>query len=382
MQPNRLYYLKMHQKLFSQIDLQARPLKNRVIAHVPPTYLASAGGAVTSQLADYYERIAATDVAMVITEAAAVDSNRNHHLMLGGNENESVQGLSRLTERVRAYGSQPILQLFHPGINAAAPLVYGPSALQQPRIQAQIHELNYDRIRAISSCYLEASISAWNAGFAGIEINAADGSLIQQFLSPLTNLRKDDFGYQLNAGSKFSIEIVKAIRKAIVDFIIIVRISIRDLLPAGKSIEDSLKFISLLEAAGISALHLTSGLVIGPPDFHHPAGKSAPDAAFAGDARIIRHHTRLPLILSGKIATPDLAESLLDDNTADAVSLGRTLNRDLQWLEKGRIISDIVKVRPCLRCPVCSAARFGCPDMGGIPLWNLNLQKYLKGKKR
>lgn len=374
----------MHQKLFSQLELMGRELKNRVVAAVPFTFLAGNRGEAGERLVQYYERIAATDVAMVITEPAAVSHSLFFQRQLRGNENESVQGLARITERIRAHQALPILHLTHPGINAIpekqSHLVYGPSAIEQPSIAAKIQELSYEQLRQIANNYLEAAISAWNAGFSGLEISGAEGSLIQQFLSPLTNHRKDDYGYQHEHGVKFALEIVKTIRKAVPDFILLFKIAGRDLIPAGKTLENSIFLAKKLEAAGINLLHVTSGFRLGRPDSEQPGGKSSPNAVFAGDSAIFKANLSLPILLSGKISDPDIAENILEKEIADAVSLGRTLNRDLDWLNKARMNSEIIKVRPCLRCLTCSAAFSGCPDMNDITLWDLNLKKFLKGK--
>jgi 2,4-dienoyl-CoA reductase-like NADH-dependent reductase (Old Yellow Enzyme family) len=376
----------MHQKLFSQIEIAGRVLKNRVVAAVPFSFLAGNEGEVTDRLALYYERLATTDAGMVITEPARVNQARYFNQQLGGNENESVRGLSRITERIRAYQALPILQLTHPGINACPDrhngLVKGPSSIELPRITCKVQELGYEEIRQISGNYLEASISAWNAGFSGVEISGADGNLVQQFLSPLTNHRKDDYGYRQNKGIKFVVDIVKAIRKAIPDFLLIFKIATRDLVPGGKTIEDSLSLAQALENAGLDLLHITSGMFFGRKDWEFPGGKTSPDGLFAQDSQIFKRHLRIPIMLSGKVSTPDLAENILARKSSDLISLGRTLNRDLDWLNIAKSNSELIKTRTCLRCLNCSAALNGCPDMCNITLWDLNLNKYLKGKSK
>lgn len=374
----------MHQKLFSQMEIAGRVLKNHVVAAVPFSFLAGREGEVTDRLALYYERLATTDVAMVITEPARVNQARYFNNQLGGNENESVHGLSRITERIRAYQALPVLQLTHPGINACLEgphsQVKGPSSIDLPRIAGKVQELGYEEIRLISNNFLEASISAWNAGFSGIEISGAEGNLIQQFLSPLTNQRNDDYGYRQNRGIKFALDIVKAIRKAIPDFLLIFKVAVRDLVPGGKTIEDSLFLAQALENAGLDLLHITSGMFFGRKDSEFSGGKTSPDGLYTQDSQILKLHLNIPVMLSGKISTPELAENILVRKSSDLISLGRTLNRDLDWLNIGKSSSELIKPRACLRCQICSAAFSGCPDMNETTLWDLNLNKYLKGK--
>lgn len=380
------YYHRMHQLLFSQFQLGGRSLKNRVFAEMPVSFLARENGSCSTEMIQFYERIAASDTAMIITESASVSRNKFHSLQLLGNENDSVQGLSQIAEKIRQQGATPILHLTHPGINAipepGTGKVFGPSAVSIPKIKNLINELSYNQIRQISGFFIESAVSAWNAGFSGLQISAADGSLFQQFLSPITNLRRDDYGFFANFGCKFIQDTFKAIRKAVPDLLLIFKMAARDLLPGGKSIENSIFLARLVANSGADAIHVVSGFPLGKPEREQPLGKNSPDGVFADDAAIIKNSVDIPILVSGKISTPEIGEKILQDGKADAVILGRTLLRDLDWLFKSRMNSESIKIRRCLHCIVCSAASHGCPDFDGITIWNLNLNKYLKGKNK
>ncbi|GAB4285226.1 MAG: NADH:flavin oxidoreductase [Candidatus Rifleibacteriota bacterium] len=348
---------------------------------MPPTLLADEYGEVTNDLVNYYERVSACDVSMVITEPASVKPNEyGFSRQLCGNSQDSVTGLSRVSRVIRKHGVIPILSLFSPGINAAfsgnSSYVFGPSVFTHPKLEKSVRALSYEQIKATSASYLEAAITAWNSGFSGIEISGADGSLIQQFLSPLTNKREDDYGYRFYRGEKLILEIVKAIKKALPDLLCIYKLAMKDLIPCGKPLKDSVELAKNLEKAGIDLLHVTEGFPIGKPEYGEFISKTTPDAPFADDCQIIRNHVKVPLILSGKIATPDLAENLISQGKCDAISLGRTLNRDLDWLVKAKLNSENIRIRKCRRCIFCAAASNGCPDMNGIPFWSINLEHY------
>lgn len=372
----------MHQQLFSQLNLSSRELKNRIIAAVPPSLLASPTGVVTAAMIDYYERIATTNVSMVITEGASVSGkDRFFTRQLCGNSQDAVAGLSRMAERIRVHGALPIIQLTHPGINSipenSTNFVNGPSPFKHPRIKAKVIPFTYDQIKVVATTFIEAAFSAWNAGYSGIEISGADGGLMQQFLSPLTNQRSDNYGYKSKSGGKFAIEIIKAVKKSMPDFLVIFKLAMKDLLPGGKVLKDSLAFAQSLEKAGVDMLHLTEGFPIGKADYGFPTGRTSPEAPFADDCQFLKNQLSIPVILSGKISSPEMAKSIINQGIADTISLGRSLNRDLGWLQKAGLQDSCIKVRECKRCPFCTAASSGCPDMRGIALWNVNFEQYV-----
>jgi 2,4-dienoyl-CoA reductase (NADPH2) len=380
-----MYHQFMNQSLFSPLKISGRELKNRVIAEIPSSFLANEAGDLTQDMIDYYERIAATNVSMVITEPFAVDKNRLFAKQPGISNTGGIFSLSRISERTRAHKAIPILQLFHPGINAKPETglnyVYGPARFKHSRLKAEVRQYDFKQIAAISGLHIDAAISAWNSGYSGIEVNGADGGLIQQFLSPITNLRADDYGYKGQRGEKLALEIVKAIRKTLPDFLIIFKLSTRDLLPGGRMLKEALNLAMALENAGVDMIHVTAGFTIGKVDYAFPTGRTVANAPFAPDCAFLKKHLKIPLILSGKIALPGLAEEIIRTENADVVSLGRTLNRDLDWLNIAAMNSEHVKVRECKRCPNCSAASTGCPDMKGYAFWKLDLDKHLIRRK-
>lgn len=312
---------------------------------------------------------------MVIVEAAAVSIEARSWLkQLGIYSSEMINGLSRLVERIRSRGAVPIAQLFHGGINAipvANQVVFGPSAPQHRKISANINEIKNDKFGQIVHDYAEAARIAWNAGFSGIEIQAAEGSLPQQFLSPILNFRKDDYSTSYNGGVLFLQQIVKAVKKAVPDLMLLVRVSLRDLVPGGFCLSTAIKIAEILKNEGIDVFHLTEGLKIGNPLLLHPSlDKTAPDAPFSEDAHIFRNETHLMTVLSGKVSTPELAINRMKKGTADFVALGRTLNREPLWLG-GQLDTGLLPWQKCLRCPICKAASDGCPDRPGLNRWQI-----------
>lgn len=361
--------------LFSPVSLKNRDFKNRVIAAPPPSYLAGPDGQVQTQMLDYYNNLADTDAGMVIVEAAAVSLEGRAWLkQLGIHSSAMINGLSRLVEKIRSRGAVPVAQLFHGGINSIPgpdQIVAGPSAIEHRKLNARIHEIKKDKFAQIVNDYSEAARIAWNAGFSGIEIQAAEGSLPQQFFSPLLNHRRDDYSTDYNGGVLLLQQIVRAVKKAVPDLMLLVRLSLRDLLPGGFCLSTAIKAAQILKSEGIDIFHLTEGLKVGNAQLLHPSlDKTAPDAPFSEDTHIFRNETGLLTVLSGKVSTPEIAINRMKKGGADFVALGRTLNREPLWLG-GQIDSGLLPWQKCLRCPICKAASDGCPDRIGLNRWQL-----------
>ncbi|MGM0600731.1 MAG: hypothetical protein ACQETH_13055 [Candidatus Rifleibacteriota bacterium] len=370
--------------LFSQLQFPDRILKNRIIAELPSSMLLDDKGIISKRMIDYYERLAATEVSLLITEPFAVDQERYIPLQPTADDPEIVSALSRITEKIRIHSASPVLQITHPGFNASGhseKIVFGPSPYKHSAISHKIDPLSKKQIQKITRSFIEAAISGWNAGFSGVLINGADGGLIQQFLSPITNKRSDIYGYDNNKGEKLALEIIKAIDKALPDYFIIFKLASRDLLPGGRTLNANLEFAEKLFKNGVDAIELDSGFPIGYFDVSNsPTGRYAPEAPFAQDCHIFKQSLKQPVFLSGKINRPPVAKKIIDDQIADAVVIGRSLNRDPDWLKKARLDSESIKTRLCKRCKICSAASKGCPDMKGLTLWELKLNKYLIGR--
>ncbi len=193
-------------------------------------------------------------------------------------------------------------------------------------------------------------------------------------MSPLTNHRCDDYSAAAHGGVLFLHQVVRAVKQAVPDLLLIVNLSLKDLIPGGYGLSSAIRAASILKAEGVDIFRVTEGIRIGNPLQLHPAlGKSAPDAPFAEDTQIFKNETGCMTVLSGKVSTPEEAINRIRKGTADFIALGRTLNREPLWLG-GQLDSGLLPWQKCLRCPVCKAASEGCPDRPGLNRWQLELK--------
>jgi 2,4-dienoyl-CoA reductase-like NADH-dependent reductase (Old Yellow Enzyme family)/thioredoxin reductase len=330
-------------------------LKNRILKAPQHTGLANPDGSVTDRLLRYYRTVAEGGAGMVIVEYAWVDedASRASPCQLGAARMDHSPGLSLLAQTIQASGAKAALQLSHAGRQRFL--------LEQPKAASPVPweeiyaagcplplELTIDEIHEIVKAFGQAARRARSAGFDMVELHACHGYLISNFLSARNNLRGDWYGGSLENRMRFLLEIVAEIKlQAGAHYPICARVSGTDYEPGGTTIEESIELCKRLEALGVAAIHVSGGN-------HHttihevsPMGMSLAHNTWAAEA--IKKEVSLPVIASGSITSPDLAESVLADGKGDFISLGRPLWADPEWplkVKEGRP-EDI---RPCIRC--------------------------------
>lgn len=359
----------MESRSFTPFTIRGHTLRNRFIFAPLATQYADNYGNVSDMMVDYYVHMTLTGVAVIVVEAACVTpEGRGWTRQLLTGAPDAVSGLSRLADAIRERGAIPILQIHHAGRQGLptekAGYVSAPSPVPCPILQRPTRELTLDEIRLLVVKFTDAARIAARAGFAGVELHGAHGYLLHQFVSPLTNHRIDEYG--LHAGFRFPLEVVRSIKAAAPELMLWYRMSVRDYLPMGLTLETSVPFARALADAGVDLIHVSGGMYA---SLHGPesiVGKASPYGVFRDDARDIREAVPIPVAVVGKIQNPSLAESILANEDAHLIALGRVLIRDHQWLDKARRKKT---VRSCLLCHRCKFHIQGCPDDTDGPPW-------------
>ena len=252
--------------LFSLGKIGKLQLKNRIIMAPMETNYASSIGEVTEPLLDYYRERAQGGVGLIIVEAACVDPpvGRAGLNQLNVNQATCITGLQRLAEEIKIFGCRAFLQLIHAGRQTSSLLTGGqqvvaPSALACPIMKELPRELEEAEIHALRDKFVAAAAYAYQAGFDGVELHAAHGYLINQFLSPHSNQRKDLYGGSLTNRMRFLLEIVGGIKWTLPDFALAVRLNMDDFVAGGLNLEESLEIAKQLELAGVDVIHCSCG---------------------------------------------------------------------------------------------------------------------------
>lgn len=346
---------KMFPKLFEPGQIGTLRVKNRLVKAPQTTGLSNKDGTVTQRLVDHYTHLADGGAGLVIVEYAYVDdiASKSCHCQVGISSHEHIAGLGWLADSIKNHGAKAGIQIEHCGRQRfLGPPMKSASPVPWPMLYDQFHtipeELTIDEIQVLIEAFGDAAKRAVDAGFDLVEIHAAHGYLITNFLSPFTNKRGDWYGGSRENRFRFLGQIVENCRRKIgPDFPLTVRLSGTDYEPDGMTIEDTVYYATELEKLGIDAFHISGG------DHHTMIHQVSPMAmpvcynVWAAEA--VKKAVHVPVMASGSITLPEYAEKILEEGKADFITLGRPLWADNEWVKKA--MEDRPEdIRPCIRC--------------------------------
>ncbi|MBF0229035.1 MAG: FAD-dependent oxidoreductase [Desulfamplus sp.] len=241
------------------------------------------------------------------------------------------------------------VQLMHGGRQSYLPEKVAPSAIPAPAVvKGEVRALEIDEIRELAQCFGSSTKRCKDAGFDFVEIHAAHGYLINQFMSPNSNIRQDQYGGSFENRTRFLFEIIEDIKKkAGEEFPIGIRMNGKDYIKNGWELEDAVRVAPLLEKAGVAYLHISGG-VYGSTELTIPSMYSA-HGCFVYMAEEVKKHVSIPVITVGRIKSPILADEILRDGKADVVSMGRALLAD-PYLPIKAQQGNLSEIRPCIGC--------------------------------
>ena len=311
-------------------------LKNRSIFPPMGTHFVD-DGFVTDQMIAYQARRAEGGCAMNIIEIASVHYTSSGKLILGIHDDKFLPGLTRLATAIKDAGARACIQLWHGGRQHSGlefgGQCWGPSAEPCPLTQEIPHVMTTDEIKEIIASYGDAALRAKKAGFDAVEIHGAHGYMIDCFLNAYSNTRTDEYGGDLEQRARFGREVIRDIRSKVgADFPIIMRMSAKENVPGGITLEDGIAAAKLYASEGIDALDISQGCYGAMPYTVPPY--YLPERVNVYNASQIKENVDIPVIVAGKIYTPDIAEDILQKGQADFVSLGRVQLADPEFVQK------------------------------------------------
>ena len=351
-----------YQHLFSPFRLGSVTLKNRVVMSPMGTLFCEPDGSVSDQMVAYYQKRAAGGVGMILLEYTSVDFPRGRGSVnqLSLSDDSVIPGFKKLAECIRPYGAKVLAQLHHAGersVSLPGELNVGP--MDHP---GKCRALTKEDLSALAARYAEAAKRAKTAGLDGVEIHAGHGYLVNQFLSPLTNQRADEYGGSTENRARFLIEILRAVRAACPrPFLLSVRLAVRDWAEGGITVEEGVKLAGLIDQEDIDLINCTSGLKSGY--FGAVETQDRPDGNRLDLARAVRPQVKHAVAIVGKLRTGAMCDAVIADGTADLVLLGRPLICDPEWPNKMRTGRE-EEIRTCINCMEGCYAALG--QKGGV----------------
>lgn len=373
-----------YKKLLKPGKIGKMELKNRMVMPGMGTNLAAADGTVSDTIVNYYSRRADGGVGLIITEVCCPDPSGS--VIPGEIEASSdhfMPGLSRIPHAVHAGGAKACLQLAHGGcfssewVTGQQPLTpSGVGTLQLPG--EHNHIMTVPEIKHLIEQYGEAARRARDCGFDAVELHGAHGYLPLQFLSSYTNHRTDEYGGTLENRARFALETIRSIKKhAGEDFTLIYRLSADEDVPNGISLEEACAFAKMAETAGADAIHVSAGTWDSRLQKYNdvmagklsPRGKNlskgvatsmwvppnyTPRGTLVSLAAAVKQAVSVPVIAVCSI-TPEMGETILEEEKADFIAMGRQIIADPDYPEKIHQGKPEM-IRRCLRCNECLGA--------------------------
>lgn len=337
-------------------------VKNRIVMPSMGTGMGSINGEVTPQMIRYYERRAKGGAGMIIVELACVDSpaGRGSITQLCIDNPKFIPGLNELTDTIHLYGAKTMLQLHHAGRQTLPALNGGnqpvaPSAVACRLMKVEPAEMSVDDIRRIERKFVTAAHFAHKAGFDGVEIHAAHGYLLSQFISPYSNLRQDEYGGSTEKRARILLEIISEIKKRMPKFAVGVRLNLSDFVKSGLDLEEGLEIAALVEKAGADIINVSGGIYESGQTTIEPASFSEGWRIYLAEA--VKKKVQIPILAGGVIRHPSFAEKILADNKADFIWVGRGMLADPDWANKA-IANEADSIRPCISCNTCIGRLF------------------------
>jgi len=346
-------------KLFEPIKIGKLELKSRIIMAAMVSNFSTKDGFVTDQLKSYHANIARGGCALNVTEASYVSLEGKRIMYgLGACDDKLIPGLRGLADSVHAEGGKIALQIFHGGRECSSEITelqpIGPSSLIS-RFRAITKKIEMPRamsledVEAMVSKFGDAGRRARDAGFDAVEIHAAHGYLITQFLSPYSNKRTDRYGGDVVGRSTFLLEIIREIKKkAGADFPVIVKLNINDYVEGGITPEEAKVTAQLVAKEGADAIIASVGLHESRPYMMIPP-MSIPDFTNIDYASMIKGLVNIPVAAIGRIIEPVRAAKVIEERKADLVALGRALLSDPEWPKKA-LEGRFDDIRECIGC--------------------------------
>lgn len=372
-------------------------IRNRVIRAATSESMAGPRGEVTDEILDLHDALARGGVGLIFTGHMFCDSRgRYGHRQLGIDSDDSIPGLTRLTDAIHRHGARVFAQLAHAGSQTLLPEVepLAPSPGSNVMTGRPVAEASAEEIEATIEAFGAATARAVEAGFDGIHIHGANGYLVSQFRSPVSNRREDRWGGSPEAREEFPIAVTKAIRKALPPELgLTMKLGFRDIIDEpGLEVGAAVAGAQRIAATGLDGVEVSSNLM---SDYvsasirsyvavdrrrafedllFHQLHKSEeePEAYFLPFARRLREQVETKIILVGGLRRTQTMESILEAGDADFISMARPLIREPDLVRKleagfqGRVA--------CVSCNMCLMHE----DIHGLRCWRVPRRRMLE----
>ena len=387
--------------LFSPMKIGNVEIKNRIVMAPMCMGFGQYNGCATETMMNYYEERAKGGVGLIFTEITRINdiTGASSFGQLGMSHDYQIPALKEMADRVHKHNCKIMVELHHPGrqnlglmigtvpicnvgskimgnlytkiLTGAVippgkklqdkhivPRTVAPSKCDRSKMSDSVNrELSNKEVKRLICQFIEGAVRVQKAGCDGVELHASHGYLIQQFLSPNTNKRTDEYGGSLENRMRFLLEIIDGIRANCgKDFPIVVRLTVDEMYSMigqdgkGYNLEEGLKMAKILNDKGIDAIDVSSAAYDTFNYWLEPTTFTPGWRKYL--AREVKNVVDIPVIAANLIRSPKQAEMQLEEGTQDFISLGRPLIADPHWANKVKDGKENL-IKRCVCCLYC-----------------------------
>jgi 2,4-dienoyl-CoA reductase-like NADH-dependent reductase (Old Yellow Enzyme family) len=359
--------------MFEPVTIKNLKIRNRIARSATFEGMGNAAGEPSERHARLYSELAEAGVGLIFTSAAMVErfkltlpEGQDIAYPIFIDRDELVELWKPIVAAVQSRGARIAMQIVHPGREEDPGLRLGeppvaPSPVELPGSGVVPREMTPQEIREMAEKFAQACRRVKEAGFDAVQLHGGHGYMINNFISPYTNQRSDEYGGDTARRARFIVDIVRRAREFVGnDYPIMIKMNCDDFVPGGLVSEEAARVASVIEAGGIDCIEVTGGM----PESRERMptkgiNKQEKEAYLRPYAEALRPAVSIPLILVGGMRSPRVIEKILSDGTADMVSMSRPFIREPRFLERWK--QGDRKKATCVSCAKCAEHVFSKP---------------------
>jgi 2,4-dienoyl-CoA reductase-like NADH-dependent reductase (Old Yellow Enzyme family) len=349
-------------ELFEKTQIRSLEFANRSVRSATWSGVGDERGYVTDRAIDFYRKLGAGGVGLIITGFQYVMTNsRALPYMIGNYHDDRVDGLTRLVQAVHGEGGKIVAQLVHVGARADAKLlgegdeIWAPSAIRDPMKGNVPKEMTKQDITRLIEAYAAAAARSQTAGFDGVQLHGAHGYGINQFLSAAWNRRGDAYGGSVKRRYRFLGEALEAVRGAVGnDFPVLIKLSAHDYYEGGLIPEQAVDIARRLADDGIDAIEVSAGSSASPKDkgpVRKKILKEEDEGYLVELAALVKEAVKVPVVTVGGIRSLKTISDILTSRKADYVAMSRPFIREPELINRWK--SGDTRKATCISCNGC-----------------------------
>lgn len=356
----------MYEHLFSPLKIGSLTIRNRVIMSSMGCGTANPDTTASDRQIAYFTERAKGGVGLIITGVIRVNekTGKMPANQISVARDENIPSIRRLADSIHAQGGAIFLQLQHPGNQGSCAALGGQPTVGPSGIVCQLSRqpsraMSLDEIHELVENFASGAARAKEAGIDGVEIHCAHGYLLNQFLSPYTNRREDDYGGSMEKRARIVKEIILAIRERVgMDYPVTMRISVDEFLETsvfphdnpGIKLDEGVRLCQYLVPFGLDAVNVTAGTYETMNTAWEPTSYDEGWKIYLAEA--VKKAVDVPVFGVGTIRNPAFAESVIAEGRADAVCIARGNLADPEWCLKAQSGRE-KEIRRCISCLYC-----------------------------